>query len=434
MPASAPPRPRTRRPTGLPSWPLILVAGEGKTGKTYAAAEFTADERVGESFMLDLGEGSGDEYIGVPGARYELIEHDGTWISIITEVEAVRDYARAQLAAGAKPVCLIIDSMTAEWGMLSAWTDTRARRSKTNKKLLAEDPDAEIEVGHMYWNDANSRHNRLINICKTFPGIVILTAQETEKSQFGPDGRPLKINGQPAPKVARPDAHKRLPADVTAWIRLSHEHPPVIVGLRSLKHNIQPGKTKPEAWPDFSIARLVFDYMGLTADRVQVRDVPALNADQVDPREQPHGEQAPAAPTEDQLAQRRRLARETVAHALAADNVDEAAKRATVLMSHRAKDSDILYVLSQDERDLLGIGPDVDRLTLAELGPKIVDYVGAHKCSVLTPVEDTPVPPVVIPAADGEYLRDRHSGDLVPRAEVEAIAREFHPMRMAQES
>lgn len=268
---------KTRKPTGAASWPLILLAGEAKTGKTYSAAQFTGDERIGQSFWLDLGEGCADEYGAVPGADYEIIDHDGTWVDIIGQVAEVREVAREALAKGECPVSLTIDSMTAEWAMLSAWTDTRARRSTSNRESLSKDPDAEIDITANYWNDANSRHNRLMNILKTFPGVVVLTALETEKTQFGPNGRPLKG----APKMARPDAQKRLSADVTVWVRLSLDAPPTIVGMRSVRHTIQPGKDKPKPWPEFTLSKLVFEHLGIASNTAQVRDVPTLDADQV---------------------------------------------------------------------------------------------------------------------------------------------------------
>ncbi len=268
---------KTRRPTGAPSWPLILLAGEAKTGKTWSAAEFTGDDRVGRAFWVDLGEGCADEYGAVPGADYEIVEHDGTWIDIIGQVAEVRDVARTALENGEPPVLLVIDSMTAEWAMLSAWTDTRARRSQSNQKALEADPDAEIDITANYWNDANSRHNRLMNILKTFPGIVVLTALETEKTQFGANGRPLPK----APKIARPDAQKRLTADVTVWVRLALDSPPTIVGMRSVRRTIQPGRDKPRPWPEFTLSKLVFDELGLASTKAAVRNTPVLDADQV---------------------------------------------------------------------------------------------------------------------------------------------------------
>ena len=33
----------TRRPTGLPSWPILLIAGMEKSGKTYADTRYTSE-------------------------------------------------------------------------------------------------------------------------------------------------------------------------------------------------------------------------------------------------------------------------------------------------------------------------------------------------------------------------------------------------------
>jgi hypothetical protein len=272
---------KTRKPTGRPSWPLILLAGEAKTGKTWSAAEFSGDSRIGRTFWMDLGEGCADEYGAVPGADYEIVEHDGTWVDIVAQAAAVKDAAAAELESSGKPCLFVIDSMTAEWSMLTEWTNNRAKRSKNNRKLLADDPDAEIDVSSNYWNDANSRHNRLMNILKTFPGIVVMTTLETEKTQIGPGGRPI----EGAPKVAKPDAQKRLPSDATAWVRLSLDSPPTVVGLRSVKATVRPGLDRPKPWPDFTLAKLVFDRLGIGSGGADVRAMPALNADQELPEE-----------------------------------------------------------------------------------------------------------------------------------------------------
>lgn len=393
---------RTRKPTCAPSWPLILLAGEAKTGKTYQAAAFTGDERVGRCFWLDLGEGCADEYGAVPGADYEILQHDGTWVQIIEQVEAVRDVAREMLAKGEKPVVLVIDSMTAEWTMLSLWTDTRARRSANNRKLLAADPDAEIDISANYWNDANSRHGKLIHILKTFPGIVVMTALETEKTQFGSDGKPVKG----APKVARPDAQKRLAADATAWIRLSLEHPPTIVGIRSVRHNITPGEDKPKPWPKFTLGALVFEYLGIASDTAQVRDMPELDADQVIPGEQPEDpkkvdwdaeiakcgddrdalvklwNRAPKGTIRDKISaaaasvMKRKAIAEAVEKILGFDNADAAADYLAEISRGELAGIEVSALLKTDDIETLGVEPPI---TLIELNEKVVDYTDKHK-------------------------------------------------------
>jgi hypothetical protein len=104
---------KTRTPTGRVPWPLVLVEGPEKSGKSFGIAVLSASEKVGQTYWLDLGEGSADEYGAVEGARYLVVKHDGKWATIYGAVEAV--YAEAQRAneAGEPPVVLAIDSMTA---------------------------------------------------------------------------------------------------------------------------------------------------------------------------------------------------------------------------------------------------------------------------------------------------------------------------------
>ena len=40
----------TRKPSGLPSWPVILLAGREKTGKSYHAALASSSALIGRTF------------------------------------------------------------------------------------------------------------------------------------------------------------------------------------------------------------------------------------------------------------------------------------------------------------------------------------------------------------------------------------------------
>lgn len=69
---------QTRKPTGKPSWPLLLAAGGEGTGKSYLAAEASASDLIGKTYWLGYGEQDPDDYGNIPGADFDIVEHDGT--------------------------------------------------------------------------------------------------------------------------------------------------------------------------------------------------------------------------------------------------------------------------------------------------------------------------------------------------------------------
>jgi len=246
---------KTRKPTGIPSWPLILIEGEEKSGKSWSCAEFSGCDRVGETYWIELGEGRVDEYGAIPGADYNIVEHDGTWASILDAVIEVGLIGKQELAAGRKPVVLVIDSMTAEWDILKGWAELRARSSEKSRKKLEADPDAYIDVTTNYWNDANSRHRKLMQLLMTFPGIALMTARGKLAAEMDKKGQPT---GEMEYKV---EGQKHLAFDASAWVRLSRERPPQVIGVTSTHIKHRPGIDQPKPAPNFSIEWLVFDVL-----------------------------------------------------------------------------------------------------------------------------------------------------------------------------
>jgi hypothetical protein len=241
---------KTRPPTGRVPWPLILVEGPEKSGKSYAIAALSASKRVGQTYWIDLGEGSADEYGAVEGARYLVVDHNGTWAGIYGAVEAVHAEATRANAAGEPPVVLAIDSMTAEWDMLKDWATNRAR-----KRRGVSDPNAEVKVAMDLCNDANSRHARLMRLLMTFPGIAVITARGKPIAMIGDDGKP--VEGRKEYKV---EGQKSLAFDASCWVRLDREEPGQVVGLRSVHAGIRPGRDKPKDLPDdWTLEWLVFE-------------------------------------------------------------------------------------------------------------------------------------------------------------------------------
>ncbi|AGT12267.1 RecA-like DNA recombinase [Mycobacterium phage Velveteen] len=260
---------KTRPPTGAVPWPLILVEGGEKAGKSWAAAVLSSSDRVGRTLWIDWAEGAADEYGAIPGARYEVIEHDGTWTSIMEQVRAARDEAQRAIDAGEKPVVLVIDSMTAEWDDLKEWVDNKARRREANLKKLERDPEAEIVISTDLWNLATARHKELMRILMRFPGIVVMIARGADQVAME--------NGKPtSQRTWKVEGQKNLAFDASVWVRLNRGEHPQIIGARSVHAGIIPGEDKPRRVPDLTLEQLVFDILKCDPKTAHVRELESV--------------------------------------------------------------------------------------------------------------------------------------------------------------
>ena len=269
---------KTRRPTGRVPWPLILIEGGEKSGKSWACAQFSTSTRTGQMYWIDLGEGSADEYGAIPGANYLVVEHDGTWTSIQGAVDAVKAEAQRAAAAGEPPVVLVIDSMTAEWDLLKDWASDKARQRHNAKakryggQQLAADEEPKISMD--LWNEAGARHRRLMTQLMTFPGIVLLTARGKEVAALDESGKPIEKQ-----RDYRVEGHKTLGFDVSCWIRLDRSKPGTVIGLRSVHSGIRPGYDDPiELARDWTVEGIVFDSLQCDPTQAHTRGLTELQA------------------------------------------------------------------------------------------------------------------------------------------------------------
>lgn len=276
---------KTRRPTGRVPWPLILIEGGEKSGKSWACAQFSTSNRIGQMYWIDLGEGAADEYGAIPGAKYLVVEHNGTWAQIQGAVDAVKAEAARAAAAGEPPVVLVIDSMTAEWDLLKDWASDKARRRheikvrKYNAKPLG--PDDEPKISMDLWNEAGARHRKLMTTLMTFPGIVLLTARGKEVAALDDAGKPIERQ-----REYKVEGHKTLGFDVSCWIRLDRSKPGTVIGVRSVHVGIRPGYDDPiELARDWSIEGIVFDTLRCAPAEAHVRDLTPLQPAEPDEAE-----------------------------------------------------------------------------------------------------------------------------------------------------
>lgn len=272
-----------RTPTGKPSWPLILLASVDGGGKGWAAAEATSSDLFGSSFWVQVGEQTADEYGGIPGARFEIYEHDGSFTQIL---ESVRQ-AAAEPVIDEKPNLLIVDTMTEIWDLVTAEQQVIANKRRGNSAK-----DAQITTD--MWSTAKRRWGYVVSTMRAFPGPVIMTARLEQLTASGSDGRPI---AEPTWKIR---VEKNLPHEVQVVVQARTPRDWVLTKIAN--RTLQMPEQGYLELPDFTIADLL-SRMGLEdvapspyvyldpsrivgeADRARAQLKAVLDAAKVDPAE-----------------------------------------------------------------------------------------------------------------------------------------------------
>lgn len=240
---------RTRKPTGHVAFPIILVEGAEKVGKTYISLALSASEHVGRTFAFDLGEGSADEYDAL--GPYEVVDHDGSFTDLLGQVKL----ATEEPTVDGKPNVIVIDSGTVLWESIKDWADARARRGKKAQGILRNDPDADVSIPMNIWTDAADRWGQLMHALRYWDGIAVLICRGKEVAKVGADGQP--VNGQTDYKI---EAHKSTVFQVSAHVRVDGPKKARLMSVRSLHVEVPPnGLALPEANP---LEHVVFDVLG----------------------------------------------------------------------------------------------------------------------------------------------------------------------------
>ncbi|HEY1119712.1 MAG TPA: hypothetical protein VGE43_18505, partial [Acidimicrobiales bacterium] len=239
---------RTRKATGEVAFPMLLVEGGEKAGKTFTALQLAASERVGRTFVLELGERAADEYAAL--GRHEILDHNGTYSDIKDQLRE----AAAVPAEDGKPNVITFDSGSIGWDLLKDAASTSARNSKRARKILEDDPDADIEVTMPYWTKAKDKWWDLIRPLRMWPGITVITCRAGEVAKV--------VNGQPVANQTEwaRNIEKGTPFAMTGIVRVGYPKPPTLVAVQSL-HLTLPhgGLILPEQQ---TLEHLVFELLG----------------------------------------------------------------------------------------------------------------------------------------------------------------------------
>ncbi|MEV0444609.1 hypothetical protein AB0I84_04310 [Streptomyces spectabilis] len=248
---TAPQRTRkSRKPTGKPNPPIILLTGPEKTGKSYEAARGSGSDLVGMTYWIEIGgtEGTADYYGRVPGADYEIVPHDGSYQDILDAIRWVNHQPRAD----DKPNMLVIDSMTSLWDMLSdeiaMYARNRAIRKAQRNRSRVPSLDDPVVIDSDLWNRAKDRWGEVLWLLRRHQGPCLLLARTEIVTAFE--------NDKPTRNTTRKvKAEKNLTAAVDAIVDLHAVGEAWLTGVRSLHMEIKPGET--QRFSDFTVDALL---------------------------------------------------------------------------------------------------------------------------------------------------------------------------------
>lgn len=265
---------KTRKPTGKPAWPIMLIAGAEKAGKSYACAEASASDLIGRTLWVGVGEDDPDELGALPGARFEIVEHDGTYRGVLAALTA-----SAAAPASGKPNLIVVDSATRLWDLLcdeqQHVANERARRKAERYNRPVPDEDATITMDQ--WNLAKQRWAHCIDVLRAHQGPSIVTARLEEITVVDAQGQPTKD------RTWKVKAEKSLPHDVGVVVEMPRRGETYLAGVRSLR--FKPAETGRTEYAGFAVDKLWRD-LGLADgagerrhQHIDAEDRPAAEAD-----------------------------------------------------------------------------------------------------------------------------------------------------------
>ena len=200
-----------------------MVSGLPKVGKSSLTYLLGKSPRIHRSWVLDLGEGSADEY-GDDDAAYEIVEWGRTFADLRDSIM----YLIGQPCPADKMNAITVDSGTELWDGLKDRASARARNSKKNAEALKVDPDFEVDVSMPFWNDAKDTWAGIVSPLKLAPHIVgVITVTTDIVAEVGANGVPTKN------RVTSYQAEKTLLRTVTAHVSVKPDHSAHLVDVRS---------------------------------------------------------------------------------------------------------------------------------------------------------------------------------------------------------
>lgn len=280
----------TRRPTGKPPHPLMLIAGVEKAGKSYGAALLSASDLVDRTFYIELGEGAADQYGEIPNVRYEIVPHDGSYDDIARVISA----ATQQPRENGRPHAIVVDSVTELWDMLGDEQQLKANQRAVAKAIEQKKPEPtdEAQITMDLWNVAKKKWRRVIDMLRVYDGPVVLLAR-MEMATVMKGGKPT------TEREWKIRAEKNLPFECDLIVKMYAPQTAKLSGVRSTRLQVPPGSELP--LPGFSLdgllRRMGLDGTLATAPRSYTAPRPQDAEELLD---RPLIRQSPDAPVDDE--------------------------------------------------------------------------------------------------------------------------------------
>ncbi|MGY5009840.1 hypothetical protein ACWCY6_17425 [Streptomyces sp. 900105755] len=288
---------KSRRPTGLPNPPMIVLCGPEKCGKSHEAARGTGSDLIGIAFWIEIGgsEGTADYYGRVPGANYEIVPHDGSYQDIL---DAIRWAVHQPQRVAGKPNMIVIDNGSNLWDMISDEQALFARRRAVNKaqesRRRAPSLDDPVVVDPDLWNRAKDRWGEILWMLRRHAGPVVMIARQEVVTAFE--------NDKPTRNTTRKiKAEKNLPAAVDAIVEMRGIGDAYLTGVRTLHWDVKPGDTV--RFEDFSIDALLrrMGFEEAATHRQVTESRPEAYLDEQQPTQPPQPQRAQQRPADNEL-------------------------------------------------------------------------------------------------------------------------------------
>ena len=185
MPPSTP-QLATRRPTGLPAVPQVVVHGPSKSGRTVATAKLSLAPWVDRFFVAQIGTQAWDDY-GRFFPKVELLDHNGTASGVLDQIEA----ACSVPATSGMLNVVVVDDGTDHWDTHKLLAEARQRRNRRTQEALKADPDAEVDPTMDKWNDVKAKWARMFHLAKQSGTVFVIVCRGDYVAKVDASGNPV---------------------------------------------------------------------------------------------------------------------------------------------------------------------------------------------------------------------------------------------------